>query len=99
MYQKVRVLVLELYEPRKSALLNPLLNLPVGRELGKSMPLWGKSALAWLSANKLLVPTSAVESPSMKMAGGVALVSRGAKMTNEMSRKRAEGRYIFAIRK
>lgn len=88
------VCVILSYLPRKSALLKPLLNLPVGLDLGKSMPLKGKSALAWLSGMKALVPTSAVESPSMKREGTVAPDKQGTKM----ARKIDEATYLFSMR-
>lgn len=53
--------------------MKPLLKRPVGLELGKSIPLWGKLARILVFGKKEFVPTSAVESPNMKMAGVVKL--------------------------
>lgn len=61
----------EILLPRKSAAFLPLLNLPVGFLVGKSTPLWGKSALAIERGRWLLLPTSTNESPNTNTAGTI----------------------------
>lgn len=61
------------------------------------MPLAGKLALARLLDKKELVPTSAVESPSIKRAGTAAPHIRGANMAKTLARKNNEATCLFAI--
>lgn len=69
-------------------------------ELGKSMPLWGKSALALLPGKKLLVPISAVESPSMKIGGNSTGLAAAAKLRTAINKDRIRGRnHLFSMRK
>jgi hypothetical protein len=64
------------------------------------MPLWGKSALAILPGKKLLVPTSAVESPSMKIGGSTGLAAAAAKLRTAINKDRTRGRtHLFSMRK
>lgn len=66
------------------------------------MPLAGKLALARLLTKKELVPTSAVESPSIKRAGTAAPHNRVANMAKTLARKNNEATCllaIFAVRK
>lgn len=63
------------------------------------MPLGGKSALALLAGKKLLVPTSAVESPNMKTGGSTGLAA-AAKLRTVINKDRARGRtHLFSMRR
>lgn len=74
-----------------------MLNLPVGTEYGKSIPFGAKSALEELDCNRLFVPTSAVESPKMKIVTGSSALAMCPRQNRNHQKQKKNAQICFAI--